>query len=138
MALINCSECGNEISDQASSCPKCGAPVKKSVQMVYCKRCGNPIPSDARHCSECGFDQVAGTLSSNNSKKKDSPVCIVGCALILVSMFIFAWLSVGGVICGIIDVATNDKRYRHFGGWVCIILGTIIAGVWVSRIYHIF
>lgn len=27
MALINCSECGKEISDKASSCPNCGAPV---------------------------------------------------------------------------------------------------------------
>lgn len=27
MALINCSECSKEISDKASSCPHCGAPV---------------------------------------------------------------------------------------------------------------
>lgn len=27
MALINCNECGKQISDQASSCPHCGAPV---------------------------------------------------------------------------------------------------------------
>lgn len=27
MALINCPECGKEISDQASSCPNCGCPI---------------------------------------------------------------------------------------------------------------
>lgn len=27
MALIKCSECGREISDKASACPGCGAPV---------------------------------------------------------------------------------------------------------------
>lgn len=27
MALIKCSECGNEISDKAAACPKCGAPA---------------------------------------------------------------------------------------------------------------
>jgi DNA-directed RNA polymerase subunit RPC12/RpoP len=27
MALIKCHECGNEVSDQAQACPKCGAPV---------------------------------------------------------------------------------------------------------------
>ena len=27
MALINCAECGNQVSDSAASCPKCGAPV---------------------------------------------------------------------------------------------------------------
>lgn len=33
MALITCPECKNSISDQASSCPQCGAPVnlKKSI-----------------------------------------------------------------------------------------------------------
>lgn len=29
MALIKCSECGKEISDQAASCPNCGCPIKK-------------------------------------------------------------------------------------------------------------
>ncbi|WP_145026015.1 zinc-ribbon domain-containing protein [Geobacter argillaceus] len=27
MALINCEECGKQISDRATSCPSCGAPV---------------------------------------------------------------------------------------------------------------
>lgn len=31
VALIKCSECGKEISDQAPSCPGCGAPTAKSV-----------------------------------------------------------------------------------------------------------
>lgn len=29
MALINCPECGTEISDKAISCPKCGCPINK-------------------------------------------------------------------------------------------------------------
>lgn len=28
MALIKCKECGNEVSTEANTCPKCGAPVK--------------------------------------------------------------------------------------------------------------
>ena len=28
MALIKCSECGEEVSEDATSCPKCGHPVK--------------------------------------------------------------------------------------------------------------
>ncbi len=27
MALIKCLECGNDVSDKASACPKCGAPA---------------------------------------------------------------------------------------------------------------
>ena len=28
MALIECTECGKQISDQAATCPGCGAPVR--------------------------------------------------------------------------------------------------------------
>lgn len=31
MALIKCPECNGTVSDKASSCPQCGAPVKTSV-----------------------------------------------------------------------------------------------------------
>ncbi len=30
MAINKCKECGGEVSDKAKTCPKCGAPVKKS------------------------------------------------------------------------------------------------------------
>ena len=32
MALIDCAECGNQVSELAAACPKCGAPV--SAQSV--------------------------------------------------------------------------------------------------------
>lgn len=31
MALVKCGECGNEVSDRAAACPKCGAPVTQEV-----------------------------------------------------------------------------------------------------------
>ena len=31
MALIKCKECGKDISDQAASCPNCGAPTAKTI-----------------------------------------------------------------------------------------------------------
>lgn len=34
MALINCSECGREISDQIKACPHCGYPVKRRGSMM--------------------------------------------------------------------------------------------------------
>ena len=34
MALIKCSECGNDVSDKANSCPKCGAPINVAVSQV--------------------------------------------------------------------------------------------------------
>jgi len=34
MALINCSECGKEISDKARSCPNCGNPIHQTIEVV--------------------------------------------------------------------------------------------------------
>ncbi|MPZ20227.1 MAG: zinc-ribbon domain-containing protein [Luteitalea sp.] len=31
MALVNCTECGREVSDKAVSCPSCGAPVSGPI-----------------------------------------------------------------------------------------------------------
>ena len=33
MAIIECKECKHNISDKASSCPNCGAPVSKTKQI---------------------------------------------------------------------------------------------------------
>lgn len=50
MALINCPECGREISDKAASCPHCGAVVKKK----FCQHCGEQIDADCIICPKCG------------------------------------------------------------------------------------
>jgi hypothetical protein len=34
MALINCPECGKEISDKAISCPNCGMPLSKEISQL--------------------------------------------------------------------------------------------------------
>ena len=34
MALVQCPECGKEISDQAISCPNCGYTMRKEVEFV--------------------------------------------------------------------------------------------------------
>ncbi len=34
MALIQCSECGKEVSDQATSCPHCGNPINDNELKV--------------------------------------------------------------------------------------------------------
>ena len=44
MALINCSECDAQISDKATACVKCGAPVPTDSQTVSARTAGNPLP----------------------------------------------------------------------------------------------
>ncbi|MDB6040693.1 MAG: Zinc-ribbon protein [Verrucomicrobiales bacterium] len=33
MALIKCPECSNDVSDKASSCPKCGYPIQSAIPL---------------------------------------------------------------------------------------------------------
>lgn len=35
MAMINCPECGKEISDKADKCPNCGCPIKENTPQPY-------------------------------------------------------------------------------------------------------
>lgn len=45
MALINCPECSNRISDKANSCPSCGFPIQstqyKSDEYLVCPKCSS-------------------------------------------------------------------------------------------------
>lgn len=34
MSMIKCPECGQEISDKADTCPKCGNPIKKQTSIM--------------------------------------------------------------------------------------------------------
>lgn len=64
MALIQCYECGNQISDSAASCPKCGAPNTASAQTIasdpgtslLCPFCKNPLHESAITCGSCGAE----------------------------------------------------------------------------------
>lgn len=60
MAMINCPECGKEISDKAASCPNCGAVVKKK----FCQHCGEAIDNDCVVCPKCG--KQVGEIGGND------------------------------------------------------------------------
>lgn len=64
MALINCPECGKEISDQAISCPNCGTPINKT-EKKFCQHCGEQIDKDCVICPKCG--KQVGELNGNKN-----------------------------------------------------------------------
>ncbi len=51
MALINCDECGAQISDKAPNCPRCGTPVEKHI---VCEECGVSFVEKDGACPQCG------------------------------------------------------------------------------------
>ena len=77
MAIIKCSECGQYISDKATTCPKCGCPIEKESS---CCECGSKLNPNDRICPNCGCpvsncDGFAGTRTSdgNNPTKAQTP-----------------------------------------------------------------
>ena len=56
MAMINCPNCGKQISDRAKTCPGCGyelvkeEPVEVLPEKRVCEECGAEITSDMDVC----------------------------------------------------------------------------------------
>lgn len=50
MPLIDCEECGKQISDKAAACPACGAPVQKPYEAPRKVIAGH----NGRVCRACG------------------------------------------------------------------------------------
>ena len=78
MALIKCYECGKEISDSASSCPGCGAPVR-----VKQHKKGDTVPYT---------DQEVAVLLSR--KKKTNHVLHLLLSIITAGFWIIIWFIV--------------------------------------------
>ena len=97
MSLINCRNCGHEISDKCKICPHCKNPVVKETDLesentlngtiVICDECGRECNCEDEVCNYCGYPLkgVRGTeclsgnefcgncgYPSNNNKLKQS------------------------------------------------------------------
>lgn len=66
MSLINCPECGKEISDKAGKCPNCGYPIQR---INHCKLCGKEIEVGQEVCEKCMKDyEISNNYKTENSK----------------------------------------------------------------------
>ena len=100
MALIQCSECGREVSDQASSCPGCGAPTGKSP--------------------------IADTPPKETTPIIGIVAIGLGLASILMPYFAAVFLVPAAFICGVIAFRRGQKRL----GGVSIVLAILgIVGI---------
>ena len=96
MALIKCSECSAEISDKASCCPKCGAPVV--AHKWRCSKCGHIISEEpCPYCSNAqtavntntaGYESNVGTTPAFVAKNKRNLGMLVACLAIVAIVII--------------------------------------------------
>lgn len=83
MALVNCENCGSEVSDKAKVCPKCGKNIKRDfVPILTCPECGKEIETTETHCGNCGYKLKQG----NEAKKKK--ISIIGFMAMLILLVI--------------------------------------------------
>lgn len=99
MALINCPECGREISDTAENCPGCGIPLKR---LVKCSDCGKYLLDSEMVCCNCGKrvsdlndniitgDSVVDRKVLNSKKTLGSILAIV---IIVIAVLLFSKFS---------------------------------------------
>jgi RNA polymerase subunit RPABC4/transcription elongation factor Spt4 len=52
--VCNCSKCGVEVSEEAESCPQCGADLK----FYECSACGTTLKENDKICPICGEDVI--------------------------------------------------------------------------------
>ena len=82
MALINCSECGTQMSDKAQTCPKCGAPNPEAVptqQMAYTpyfNPCAtHPQAPAVAVCGNCGSSMCKECKDTTAYLLDNKPLC---------------------------------------------------------------
>jgi len=73
MALIDCPNCNQKISDKAMVCPHCGVNlprimVESEKKILTCEECGSELPADASSCPNCGCPVSDQTPPLDSSK----------------------------------------------------------------------
>lgn len=53
MAMMECPNCGEQVSDKAKKCVHCGA-VLIPEEKRYCQECGAELDTEADVCPKCG------------------------------------------------------------------------------------
>ena len=130
MALINCPNCENEVSDKAKRCVHCGEALKK--ESVYCIECGKEIKNNAQECSACGCpvhldidnnieeteNVICPNCHSNDIKiqliaQKEKRGCLSICFYIILA------LSIIGIPIVLLILLARGNKTINYKYWVC-------------------
>lgn len=109
MVLINCPECGKEVSDKAVDCPHCGnplavveTPVPAPVSIYECKECKSQFNEPFTVCPKCGCparseEATAAPVGGPAAEKDKSKLIKIGaCAVAAVVVLCLVFSMFGG------------------------------------------
>ena len=135
--LTNCPECGQQVSDQATTCPHCGwlLPNAKKIQLQshpadtkFCTHCGAQILKAAVICPACGCPTAEIPKQADEAQeklvKKPSALMIVAFVLMILRTIFSVFYS----------------SLIPYSGWITIILilaysipMIVVAGIKMSK-----
>lgn len=96
MAMIQCPECGQEISDKAKRCIHCGKIlIEEITPKKFCSDCGKEVTIDAVECPFCGCpiedDKEENVVKPENGKRNNIIkfiVPLIGIVVIAIIIFL--------------------------------------------------
>jgi len=158
MALINCAECGTQISDKAAACIKCGAPVPEQIAAMaaaaatgICPNCKTVNPIDADKCLDCGMlfsgssswklitphisnplPTYEGSYSAPSPRGYESRPQVVKSAksrgIYIILGLFFGLLGIHNFYAGRLGIGLAQLLTTCILGW--FVIGLFISGIW--------
>ena len=110
MALVKCSECGNEVSDDALKCPKCGKQLRKPKRTVFGKICiwgFYLFNAFMAWWLYAGFNAASEATSGRLMTEAEKAGAAIGTGM-GAAFIIMIWV-VGAVITGLFALLTRPK-----------------------------
>lgn len=134
--IIICSECGKEYSDQANTCPHCGAITSQNRY----------ISNNIQGTNSCNFNH---SYQNNIIQENNMGLAITGFVIGIVSLFIFPILGLLSLVLGAIVIEKNENgeswnkavwKYENkaLGFGRCSLIFGIIDIIWMILNYYIF
>lgn len=109
MALVSCMECGREVSDKATACIGCGAPVTANTGSLYSQALNNSRPP-----------QIAQQTQVIKTAKSRGVFIILG--------LLFGYLGLHNFYAGYHGRGVAQLLITLFFGW--LIIGLVITFLW--------
>jgi len=150
MALVSCPNCGGAISDKAKKCVHCNYQLLE-VSPLKCAECGENLKEDATICPKCGCptdNDLRSPQKVEVTSFKLKPKLSKKTQIIIAAIFAFVLIFVAGAILlqkanaskTSVDYAENLENiiYTILDGAVeSETCGNLINSVWYNSIYQV-
>ena len=93
MALIECPECGREVSDKARACPKCACPLRRVQLIEQTGKLWKAVQLFGALASIAGTVTACAGINAGNGSSSTTPV---GFLILVLGLVVFVVGRIGG------------------------------------------